>query len=415
MRTPEENVGRVQTPAYIFDEAAFAERTRACRRILGEETGLCFSMKANPFLLRALPHEIDRVEVCSPGELELCERAGVDMGRVLYSGVNKGQEDIIRAIRAGVAAVTAESLHQFQLICRGAAACKRKVPVLLRLTDGSQFGMDEEDLRRIIREWEGHPEVKLAGIHYFTGTQKRRTATVIRQLEMLEELLKGLQQDYGFEAECLEYGPGLDVEYFKASSKEGTRAADAGKAEEAMELDRLKEIVPALHRLCGKTKVTVEMGRLLAAPCGIYLSAVSDTKINRGVRYAILDGGAHQMKYDGQLQGMQLPRMAVLRRESKGGACRLVESTETESWTLYGSLCSTADVFARNAPLPPLHPGDVIVFFHTGAYSMCEGISLFLSRDLPQIWSLPEKGEPVLLRERMEVWPFNAVPGLRSV
>ena len=44
MRTPEENVGRVQTPAYIFDEAAFAERTRACRRILGEEIGLCFSM-----------------------------------------------------------------------------------------------------------------------------------------------------------------------------------------------------------------------------------------------------------------------------------------------------------------------------------------------------------------------------------
>ena len=57
------------TPLYIFDTDQAAEQVRTFRRILGEEIGLCYAMKANPFLVKQMAELTDRIEVCSMGEL----------------------------------------------------------------------------------------------------------------------------------------------------------------------------------------------------------------------------------------------------------------------------------------------------------------------------------------------------------
>ena len=57
---------RLGTPCYIFDADAFAARVRGVSRALAPGQ-VCYAMKANPFLLAALPDEAVRVEVCSPG------------------------------------------------------------------------------------------------------------------------------------------------------------------------------------------------------------------------------------------------------------------------------------------------------------------------------------------------------------
>lgn len=411
-------ISAIDTPAYVFDGTVFAERAKAIRSILGEGMDLCFSMKANPFMLSVLPGEIDRVEACSPGELTICGNAGLDMGRVVYSGVSKGSADVRQAIRSGVCALTAESPQQYELICREARSLCLRTDVLLRLTDGSQFGMDAGELTRIVSQRASHPEIRLKGIHYFTGTGKRSTGAVSRQLAMLESLAGSLKAETGFAPELMEYGPGLDAEYFL--NEDGASPAD--------ELERLREIVPALRRLAGIARVTVEIGRLLAAPCGSYYSKVCDTKTNKGVNYAILDGGLHQMRYDGQLQGMRLPVMTVIRdgtviytadrlhssegasAEKEHGRCLPAD----ELWTLYGSLCSTADIFVRDARLPRLRVGDTVVFHNTGAYSVCEGIALFLSRDLPQVWLRASDGSLRLLRGSTPTYCLNYLNYQRS-
>ena len=133
------------------------------------------------------------------------------------------------------------------------------------------------------------------------------------------------------------------------------------------------------------------MGRFFAAPCGFYFTRVMDVKTNEGVNYAIVDGGLNQLKYDGQLQGMQIPMIAHLRPES-------AEAEAPAPWTLCGSLCTTADVLARNVPFHQLAIGDVLVFERTGAYSVMEGMSVFLSREMPQVW-LAQGDEMTLLRD----------------
>ena len=80
------------TPLYLFDLEAFTARAQRVRAAFGSDVNLCYSMKANPFVLRGLPDVFRWVEVCSPGELTICERLGIPPERILYSGVNKGAD-----------------------------------------------------------------------------------------------------------------------------------------------------------------------------------------------------------------------------------------------------------------------------------------------------------------------------------
>ena len=138
------------TPLYLFDLEAFTARAQRVRAAFGSDVNLCYSMKANPFVLRGLPDVFRWVEVCSPGELTICERLGIPPERILYSGVNKGADDVARAVALGADLLTAESTLHFDLICAAAAAQGKHVNVLPRLTAGSQFGMDPDALADLV-------------------------------------------------------------------------------------------------------------------------------------------------------------------------------------------------------------------------------------------------------------------------
>ena len=104
-----------QTPYYVFDTDEFAKRAAMIRAALdckgGRRIPLCFSIKANPFLLHRLPAGLDHVEVCSPGELEICIALGVKPECIIYSGVMKEKCDIERAVSYGAGILTCESIR----------------------------------------------------------------------------------------------------------------------------------------------------------------------------------------------------------------------------------------------------------------------------------------------------------------
>ena len=77
-----------------------------------------------------------------------------------------------------------------------------------------------------------------------------------------------------------------------------------------------------------------------------------------------------------------------------------------EPWMLCGSLCTTADVLVREAQLPPLRVGAVIAFGRCGAYSVTEGVAVFLSRDMPRV-ALYRGGNFTLVRDRFATDALN--------
>ena len=385
----------LHVPAYVFNLDEFEARAALVKKYFGEKTGLCFSIKANPFLLRDIPAIFDKIEVCSPGELTVCEKTGVDMKRVIFSGVNKGKADVARAMDDGVGTFTAESWLHVQMINTAAKARGIRVPLLVRLTAGSQFGMDEDEVFSILRDRDAFDGIEIVGIHFFSGTQKKKAKIIENELTYIDDFCTRVKDELGFAIDRVEYGTGLAVDYF---------AEDA----DALEEERLSEISPKIREIAEKYSLTVEMGRFFAAPCGYYLTSVVDVKTNAdktkkdkpkdAVNYAILDGGLHQLKYDGQLQGMQIPRILHIGAD---------EAQEKIKWTLCGSLCTTADVIARDAEFADLSIGDILIFCRVGAYSVMEGMSIFLSRDLPQVALYSEKNGLRIVREPFDTDVFN--------
>ena len=379
----------LDTPSYIFDLDEFEKRAELVKRYFGENVGLCFSIKANPFLLGRLPETFDKIEVCSPGELTVCEKTGVDMSKIIFSGVNKTEKDVCRAAEDEVGTFTAESLLHVEMINREALSRGKVFPVLLRVTDvkgGSQFGMEESQVLDIIRRRCEYPGIEIVGIHYFTGTQKKKAKPIIRELGYIGELIEKIKAELDFTIERVEYGTGLAVDYFEDGA-------------DALEEERLASISEQIRELGEKAALTVEMGRFFAAPCGYYLTKVIDVKTNYGINYAIVDGGLNQLKYDGQLQGMQIPKIIHLKNnEALGGE---------KPWTLCGSLCTTADVLSRNAVFDTLEIGDILVFCRTGAYSVTEGMAVFLSREMPVVSVYSRKNGLTVIREMLFSDVFN--------
>lgn len=365
----EDIVKTYHTPFYLFDEGTLQKRIDYLHQHLtnGE---LVYAIKANGFLTPYV--KVARYEICSYGEFCIAQKSGIPYDHMVISGVNKDEEFLEAIATKNVLRVTIESLHQYDAVIALAKKYQTHYHLLLRLTSGNQFGMSEEDIKDILLRHD--QEVTIEGLEYFSGTQKRSLKKIKKEIDYLKNFIEELA--YPFTE--IEYGPGLPVHYFHEEFDEDSY------------LDELNSM------LSFDLPLYLESGRSIVASCGQYVTSVKDFKTNKEGHFAIIDGGIHQLVYYGGMMGMKNPVYEHLpHREGK-----------EELWTICGSLCTTNDLVVRAMPLRSLEVGDLIVFKNTGAYSITEGIALFLSRDLPAVL-LKRKDEIKKLRDHTYTWSLN--------
>ncbi|WP_102371503.1 diaminopimelate decarboxylase family protein [Enorma phocaeensis] len=404
--TLRELAGSFGTPLFVFDERELAQRVSHLRSMLPERTGLCFAAKANPFVLPELTPLIDRLEICSPGEYRICQALGLPHDKIVVSGVHKSEEIVDAALSNPTppAAITIESTAQLDLVMRVAIARGKRAPILLRLTSGNQFGLDRAELISTVHKLRKASCVDLLGIQFFSGTQKTSLKRLQRELDGLDKLVAELGEELGWTPCELEIGPGLPVSYFEGDAFD--------------EAAFIESFSGMLENMAFSGSITLELGRSLTASCGTYLTRVVDTKVNAGQRYAIVDGGIHQLVYYGQSMAMKQPPCHLLDAGTAAGAVTGATSAgaaagasapdnAAEPWNICGSLCTVNDILAKQLPLAGLDTGSILAFRFAGAYCMTEGISLFLSRDLPKVVVLKHDGEPVLVREGLRTDIIN--------
>lgn len=385
-RKLEELAKTLGTPSYVFDMDVLKERIAWVAGKI-RPAKLCYAIKANPFLAGFMDAHVERYEVCSPGEFHICVKNKIDMKKIVLSGVNKEYEDVRYAMEQGVVHYTAESRRQFLLLHQCAAELGQTVEILLRVTSGNQFGMSEEDVRELIQKRDSYPELRIVGVQYFTGTQKKSIRKIAGEFQYIEDFIRRLSQEEHFETKVLEFGPGLGVPYFtKDDTKEDQKL--------------LEEFVQLLEKRTCTCELVFEMGRFLAASCGYYLTRVMDQKRNDAVNVCIVDGGIHHVNYYGQNMAMKTPILSYFPQHP-------VEAGKEELWTVYGSLCTVSDILLKKFPLKDVRVGDYLVFHNIGAYSVTEGIYLFLSRRMPKVYGYDRQGGAKLLRSGLETWEFN--------
>ena len=376
------------TPAYVFDLDVLTTRLQMIREQIGDAAGLCFAMKANPFLVNPMLNLVDRFEVCSPGEFAICERNQIPANRIVLSGVNKERKEIERVITTygGEITFTIESEQQFQLLANVSNELNTPVKVIFRLSSGNQFGMDEATICQLLQQIHDVPTLKLIGLQYYSGTQKKKISFIERELNRLDEFCSRIQARFGIHFSVLEYGPGLYVSYFEQEDPHN-------------DTEMLIGLRKLLEQMKFGGKIILEMGRFMTADCGYYCTSVVDIKRTEGQNYCVIDGGIHHINYYGQNMGMKPPPLLHL-AQSKAG--------NLEQWHICGSLCTAGDVLAKLYPLQGLSLNDILVFKKLGAYAITEGIYLFLSRDLPKVLFYKAADGIQLVRDVIPTHPLNS-------
>lgn len=388
-------IAEYPTPFFLFSADELRDRAMKIKNLLrneGRDIALCYSIKANPFLIPMLKDMVDKYEVCSPGELSICKHYGIEPEMVIYSGVHKDEDDIRETVSYGAAILTAESIRHYEYISSVAKELGRKTRIILRLSSGNQFGMSLDDIEYIIRKNKDNEYIKIEGLHYFAGTQRRKLKHQKDELMMLKEVFHKIRSKYDTKLKILEYGPGLSFPYFINEDRSDT-------------LIPLKNLTDDLNAVADYCDLTIEMGRFLASSCGYYITKICDIKESDCCIWYILDGGINHLNYPGQMLGMNTP--VAMFFDSNGNIIPEAFRRTQKNQTLCGSLCTSNDVILRNYCGSKLDIGYTLAFCNTGAYTITEGLYLFLSRKMPSVFVYND-GKINKIRDAVETWNLNS-------
>ena len=320
-------INNFNTPTYVYDINKLIDRVNYLQSKFINKS-LVYAVKANTFVPKELENYVERFEICSYGEFNICNKLNIDHSKMVISGVHKDEPSIDDMFNYEIGKFTIESIEQFKLLEKMCKKHNKKVNVLIRLTSNNQFGVTEEEVKYIIKTSEN---IIIDGIEYFSGTQKTSLKKINKEIDYLNEFVSNLEQELNIEIKEIEYGPGLPIHYF-------------------------------MDQEFNEDEFLTEVNNI-------------DIKTNKNGNFALVDGGIHHLVYYGGTMAMRIPYFEVYPKREEN----------IENYNIYGSLCTINDIIVKNINTSKLEIGDVFIFKNVGAYSSTEGISLFLSRDLPSV------------------------------
>ncbi len=379
------------SPLYVYDLDVVAARAAMLREAMPTGVEVAFAVKANPSpaILRLMASLGLGADIASGGELAAVTRAGFDLRRVVMTGPGKTDTELAAAVRAGIRAITIESLEEIDVLVDMASLAGRHQGLLLRLAADSagrtteatpiisgagaaKFGLlpDEVDVaidRLRLAGAIGDPgsPYEVLGLHAFGASNVLDADHLAEHVRWLAEAAERIATRHGVRSRLLDAGGGLGIPY-----------ADH---QEPLDIERLGRVIatematwtdrPGLDG----ARLLLEPGRFLVGPAGAYLTRVVRTKERDGRTMAVIDGGIHH----------------VLRPALVGDPHRIVgvgEATGREALvpaSVVGPLCTGLDQLAGAVDLPSPRTGDLLAVLDVGAYGFTESMPLFLSHPIP--------------------------------
>ncbi len=363
-----EMVSHTGTPVYVYSLDEVTRRVEAYARAFPQAL-IAYACKANrsPALLAHLAALGCGADVVSAGELSAALSAGIPAERIVVNGNAKTEAEMALALRAGVRLINLDAQEEIPRLAAVACDVNAVAAVALRINPGldvhthphlkvgavgSHFGIPAEDVLDAAAAVAREPFLTLRGIHLHVGSQICDLDAMETVARLAAEWVQRLRQA-GHAITEVDLGGGLGISY--TGDPTPTPAAVARRWQ------------PYLADL-GVTLI-VEPGRWLVGPAGVLLVRVVQVKRAWGRTFVAVDGG-----------------MNVLLRPALYGAHHriwpLVAGEPTQVVDVVGPICESADVLARDCPLPPLKTGDVLAILDVGAYGRSMA-STYNGRPLP--------------------------------
>lgn len=380
-------------PFFAYDLDAARERFRRLRAALPGRVRLAYAVKSNPGLplLEAFSAEGAWFDCASAGEVSAVLAAGGTGEGMVFAGPAKSERDLQAALFAG-ARVQVDGiedvarLHTLHTGDRPLRVSVRVNPVegvseaatIIGGGGPSAFGVDEEVIEEFVSEAARYDRVQITGLQVFAASNELDAGRLLANHRTTMRIAEQLQGLLGRDLELIDIGGGLGVRYALSEPSLDVRTLGAG-------LGRVLEENPWFTG-----ELLLEPGRWLSAPTGVYCARVVRTKVSRGERFVMLEGGINHLLRP-LLTGQSFPTLALRPGVGVLGGATAGGNASSDAGlvptTLAGPLCTSLDRLGTGDLPADLQPGDVVVFGQAGAYAYTQAMTHFLSHAAPeQVW-----------------------------
>ena len=295
------------------------------------------------------------MDIVSGGELYRAIEAGVDTGKVVYSGVGKKIDEIEYALKSDIFMFNVESSQELHVINDCAKKMKKKAGIAIRVNPNvdpethphistglkeNKFGIDIEKSREEYRQAQKLSNIDIKGVSCHIGSQVTKISPFIDALNRLKKLINLLRED-GIEIRFLDLGGGLGITYDEETAPHPVEYA--------------KAIIDASKDM--NCTFVFEPGRVIAGNAGILVTkALYIKSSSEGKNFIIVDAGMNDLIRPSLYKAYHQIQ-PVIRRERD-------EITADE----VGPICESGDYLSKGRKIFRCEKGDLLAVMSAGAY-----------------------------------------------
>jgi ornithine decarboxylase len=344
-------VAQYGTPLLALDPYRVVEQHRLLTSHLrGFRLYYAVKTAPHPAVLRAVAASGGGFDVATNSELDLIGSLGLPVKRCINTNPIKKPSDIDHAYIAGVRTFVVDNPVEVQKF----AGLPADIDILVRLAFrnpsaksdlSTKFGVCPADAELVVKHVLT-AGVRFAGFSFHVGSQGATAEPYREALRGTLELADHIGRTLGVPTETIDIGGGFPVAYREPVPAIG----DIARIVDDVLGDRRDEFT-----------LLAEPGRFLVADSMTLLTSVVGSAVRDGRMWHYLDDGVYGTYSNVMTEDVHPPILGM--GEIFGGAGGY------EPVTLAGPTCDSADVIARDYPMPALNVGDVIVSPVMGAYT----------------------------------------------
>ncbi len=345
------------TPCYVYSKAAIRSNYQAFSQALRSwPTTICYAVKANSNLavLNLLAELGAGFDIVSIGELERVVRAGGDVNKVIFSGVAKREDEIRRALAAGIYCFNIESVAELRRLDTITREMGVYTNVSVRVNPDvdptthpyistglkeNKFGIDIELAPVIYQQITECSHLRAIGVNCHIGSQLLELEPFKICFERIFRLVDRLHE-IGVHIRHVNTGGGLGIRY-----------TEDDQAPTPAEYARV--IAPFMQTR--ELELFIEPGRAITGEAGILLTRVEYIKTTPGKNFALVDAAMNDL-----MRPCLYSAWHDISEVQK-------DSSEAATYDVVGPVCESADFLGKGRRLH-IREGSLLAVHAVGAY-----------------------------------------------
>ena len=352
--------GDFGTPCFIYSHNDLVKNFSEIKNVFASEKRKVFySVKANSNLsiLKVLLELGAGFDIVSVGELERVIKIGAQPEKIIYSGVGKSEEEIIRSLEYGIHCFNVESFSELERINSIAAKLNKVAPVSIRINpnidpgshefistgvETTKFGINLKNMMDAFIYANNEKSIELLGIDYHIGSQIESLDPFKEAIISVKKIIDQLKEN-NINIKLIDMGGGLGINY---QNNDAPSLNDFGKT--------INQVIN--DNELSDYDFIIELGRSIVGNVGYILTSVEYIKKDSEKNFVIVDAG---------MDNLIRPALYDAWHEIKP----ITDNKEQNILCdIVGPVCECTDFLGKDRRLS-VQQGDLLIISSCGAYA----------------------------------------------